>query len=77
MKKYALVFLFILTLIYIFLLDSFVKNLFDSWIFLFILTYSLVILIRKDDIEFKNFFQAEKLWIGLFFIALILDFFNF
>lgn len=77
MKKYALVFIFILTLIYIFSLDSFVKNLFDSWTFLFILTYSLVILIRKEDIEFKNFFQAEKLWIGLFFIALILDFFNF
>lgn len=77
MKKYALVFIFILTLIYIFSLDSFVKNLFDSWTFSFIITYSLVILIRKEDIEFKNFFQAEKLWIGLFFIALILDFFNF
>lgn len=77
MKKYALVFIFILTLIYIFSLDSFVKNLFDSWTFLFILTYSLVILIRKEDIEFKNFFQAEKLWTGLFLIALILDFFNF
>ena len=71
MKRYCLITLSIVILLYFLNIDKYLNYQFENSMgYLFF--YTFVFLLRKD-IKPQEFYSKEKLWIGIFVVILLID----